>query len=135
MKLINPLLIVFTITLFSSCKERSKSTPQTKEILTIAIDKGKTTFESKCNSCHVPPGKTTVSGVSLLTTFWTRIPFEKDRKKFEWLKSYLYNSDSLLKTNDPYTASLKEDYKNTPSHNINLSDDELLDLIHYLRND
>ncbi len=56
-----------------------------------------------------------------------------DRLGEKYIKVYLTKQDSLVEAKDPYAIARKEAYKMANSHNFNYTDQQLNNLISYLK--
>ncbi len=87
---------------------------------------GRDLFKNFCSECHMIDKE--VKDGDMLKGVCDRIP------KGEWFKYYIQNSDSLKKSEDPYSLKIDHDNQSDYEHNFKkLSDKEIQDIYNYLR--
>lgn len=85
---------------------------------------GEVVFARKgCDGCHIRIGSGRAGGPDLLGVV--------ERRELAWLHSFLKNTDAMLDS-DPIAMALLEEYRHMRMPNMNLSDNEIDALIHYM---
>jgi hypothetical protein len=117
------------VILFISCKKGSDENDfyenlekERKEKLLYGI--GKVYFENNCNGCHKKSG----------TDNFLVYAIKGDKYDFEFLKAYINDQDSLIKSGDELATKMKKEYNNMPyRHKFKLKDSEIKSIIYYLK--
>ncbi|WP_204346628.1 c-type cytochrome [Psychroserpens algicola] len=125
------LLVVFFIFIinkngFTEFDEKSTKNQQIKvkeEKLSLGFLAGKEIFQTDCNMCH--PGKSQLH---------YNLDNALEEMEIEYFKLYLTKQDSLILVKDNFAIAIKENYGNMGnSHNFKYSDEELNQIIEYLK--
>ena len=109
-------VFLFFICVFSACANAQKND---------SVAKGQETFKNKaCVACHTI-GKGKLSGPDLLGV--------TERRDEEWLKKWLKSPDKMIMT-DPIAKEMLKEFM-VPMPNQNLTDEEVINLIEYLKSE
>jgi mono/diheme cytochrome c family protein len=85
---------------------------------------GEVIFERKgCGGCHGALGSGRMGGPDLLGVV--------ERREVAWLHSFLKDTETMLQS-DPIAMALLEEYRHMRMPNMNLSDNQIDALVHYL---
>jgi mono/diheme cytochrome c family protein len=85
---------------------------------------GEVVFQQKgCAGCHGALGSGRMGGPDLLGVV--------ERREIAWLHSFLKDTNSMLQS-DPIAMALLEEYRQMRMPNMNLSDQQIDALIHYM---
>jgi cytochrome c2 len=111
------------------CDVKNPSASDSNKILirTIEQQNGKKLFMSNCRQCHAPV-ENHICGEGLRGVL-DRIPQGK------WFNSFVLNSDSLKKENDPYALKIDHDFNQDYEHQFKtvLNSKDIIDIIEYLK--
>ena len=133
------ILITFILTI-SSCGPRSGVSHENDNPVCGVTDKdykpsspttdsqirGQELFTKLCSECH-RLNKDQKDG-NEMRGVCDRIP------KDDWFKRFVLNSDSLKKSDDPYSLKIDRDFQSDYEHNFKkLSDKDIEDIYNYLR--
>ncbi len=116
-------LLVFIISLNAQGQDTTaQSTPILPTDETI-VSSGKQLFENNCTVCHQVHTK--LVGPALANVY--------ERRPVEWIKSFISNSQKVIKSGDEYAANLYKEYNNLemPPHDFN--DEELTSILAYIQ--
>lgn len=116
--------------LFISCKKEIEKNDfyenlekEKKEKLLLSI--GKVYFENNCKGCHRKYG----------TDNFLVYAIKNDKYKFDFLRSFINNQDSLIKNGNEIAIKMNEEYNKFPyRHKFELNDNEIKSIIYYLKN-
>jgi mono/diheme cytochrome c family protein len=92
-----------------------------------AEEKGEKIFKGNCASCHAIDKK--VVGPALKDVF-SRVPQPAE----DWLKKWIKNSSAVIKSGDAYANKIFAEYNKSVMPAQAISDDELKDLLAYIKN-
>lgn len=87
------------------------------------ISAGEATFKANCTQCH------NVWGVKL----GPALEGVHERRSIEWLNSWIKNSQALIASGDEQAVELWEEYKPTVMPAYPFSDDQVMELIAYIK--
>ena len=87
---------------------------------------GKKIFKSTCATCHTLGGGL-LTGPDLMGVM-KRVPSE------EWMIPWIRSSAAVIKSGDPYALEIFEKYKRVNMTDNALTDEEILDVIDYIKN-
>lgn len=85
---------------------------------------GEVLYQSTCAACH------TINRGRLVGPDLSRV---YERREKEWLIRFIRSSQKMLKEGDSLTMALYEEYNHLPMPDNNLSDQEIVSLIDYIR--
>ena len=116
--------------LFMSCKKEIENNDfyenlekEKKEKLFFNI--GKVYFENNCKGCHRKSG----------TDNFLVYAIKDDKYEFDFLRSFIQNQDSLIKSGNELAIKIKEENDNRPyRHKFELNDNEIKSILYYLKN-
>lgn len=94
------------------------------------LSNGENMYQFYCDRCHSERSENRIVGKGL----WERLP-EKNGSKFLWLQTYLEDTEAMVKSGDKAAQALKNEYNNSVSHHIKLSEEELLALLVFIENE
>ena len=123
-------LLSFSALSFSQEKEVSPNAVQSAAEVTDAPVSalgdpvnGKSLFNSLCAACHKPYSKSIGPALNGVT----------ERRSSEWIKSWIYNSSSMIASGDPQAVSIFEEYNKMPMPVFpQLTDAEIGDILAYV---
>ena len=93
------------------------------EIPKLSWDKGQYTFAQHCAACH------TVGRGDHIGPDLRGVTASRDRA---WLSRFIVEPDKVIAEGDPLALALREQYKQVPMPNLDLSDDDAAAIIDYL---
>ena len=91
----------------------------------IAQGSGETIFKSTCAACH------TINGGRLVGPDLSGVYQIRDN---EWLIKFTRSSQTLIKSGDTAAIAIFEEYNKIPMPDNNLSDEQILSVIDYIKN-
>ena len=122
--IIGSITLVFTLLLFACGGEagQEQTAPKSKS----AQDKGASLFKAKCAICHAMT--TDIAGPALKDVI---ARWDNDTTK---LKSFIKDSQEMVKSGEPHAVVTYEKYKTTMPSFPSFTDEELSQLIAFLKN-
>jgi mono/diheme cytochrome c family protein len=87
------------------------------------ISNGKTLFENNCAVCHAVHEQ--VVGPALKDVH--------ERRPLPWLKGFIINSQKVIQSGDEYAVELYNEYNKTEMPSFDYSDDEVLSILAYIK--
>ncbi len=89
-----------------------------------SAEKGKEIFDSKCTMCHtIGGGKKMGPDLKGVT----------ERREHEWLVKFISNPEKMFEENDPIATELLKEYNGLKMPNSNLSEEQVNDVIAYIK--
>lgn len=89
-----------------------------------AQNSGEEHFKATCTACHTI-GKGRLVGPDLSHVY--------DRRNADWLIPFIRSSQKMVKNGDPVAVALHNEYNKVPMPDNNLSDDQIMGIIDYIR--
>lgn len=122
-------VIFLLIILCFSCKKKEEQNDfyenlekGKKEKLLFNV--GKVYFQNNCKGCHRKGG----------TDNFLEFTIKEDKYEFDFLKAYITNQDSLIKSGNEEALRIKVEFNNLPyRHKFDLNDNEVKSIIYYIK--
>ncbi len=89
------------------------------------VSAGQALFKSNCAQCHAVHTKVIGPALAGVT----------DRLEVSWLLPWIKNSQKVIASGDEYAVQIYEEYNQTQMQAFNLSDDEIMSILSYVKNE
>ena len=103
--------------------ETEESSPEEEVELSEVAQQGETLFNTNCVACHMMSDEDLIGpGMKGVT----------ERREKEWIKSFVKNSQAVIKSGDEYAVALYEKYNKAVMTSFNFTDEEFEALYAYM---